>query len=643
MCGIAGILGHGRGDVGHTLTEMTDTLARRGPDGQGHWLDHDAGIALGHRRLSVVDLGPNGDQPMHSHNGRYVLVYNGEIYNTDVLRKAVEHRRSTVAWRGHSDTEVLLELLAEVGLKDTLALADGMFAFALFDRKKRQLVLARDAFGEKPLFYGLVQGRLVFGSQVSALRCVPGFDPVLNHDALAQYFKYSYIPAPLSIFRGIFKLPPAHFLSLSLDDVEQGSLPEPQAYWNPVAAAKNAQNAGFNGTYTQAQSTLEQLLENSVRGRMDSDVPLGCLLSGGIDSSIVTAMMTRVSTQQVKTFCIGMQDESFNEAKHAAQVAAHLQTDHTELLLSPRDVLEAVPLMPEIYDEPFADSSQIPTYLVSKLARAQVTVALSGDGGDEVLGGYNRYIHGPKIWAKLNRIPRPLRRVAGQFLGALPVASMEQMLRRFGPAELRAGRAGEKIKKLAGLMSAQNSAMFHDRMLATAQGGETVLLGQAALPPNNAPDIAGFANQMMLADTLAYLPGDILTKVDRAAMYCSLETRTPFLNRALFDFAWSLPHAMKINNGTGKQILRDLLYKHVPRAMVDRPKAGFAVPIGRWMRGDLRDWAEAGLSETALARSGILDSTEVQRRWQEHLSGRQNHDSFLWSILMFQGWYEKNH
>jgi asparagine synthase (glutamine-hydrolysing) len=650
MCGIAGFFDIANGVAGAAgeavLRAMTDALRHRGPDAFGSWLDPETGLGLGHRRLSILDLSQAGSQPMTSHDGRYVLCFNGEIYNFVALRREVEERRGGVIWRGRSDTEVLLELVSELGPEAAFTRLDGMFALALYDRRRRQLTLARDPFGEKPLYYGYCRRSLIFASELTAVQRYPGFAGTLNEQAAVDFFKYSYVPAPATIWRGIFKLPPACFVELSSADIVRAHLPEPRRYWDMQETALAARNGRAPPPEADRMEMLRALLLDATRRRMMSDVPLGALLSGGIDSSLVTALMQANAEKPIRTFSIGSDDKSYDEAGAAKAVSEALGTDHTELILSAVSVQDVVPLIATLYDEPFADSSQLPTYLVSKLAREHVTVALSGDGGDELFGGYNRYIYAPRVWRRIALMPTPLRRAASAALSALPLHAVNRAVsaaRRLAPKELAHGPAAEKLHKLARILDASNESDFHDGLLATTSRVQDVVLAdvaaQAIAAQNWSRAGLSFAERAMLVDTGNYLPDDVLTKVDRASMAVSLEVRTPFLNKALFAFAWQLPPAARIAGDQGKRILRELLYSYVPRALVDRPKTGFAVPIGRWLRsGRIRDWAETLLDERAVRDTGILNAAEVRRRWHEHVGGQRDHASFLWSVLMFQGW-----
>ncbi|MCB2085764.1 MAG: asparagine synthase (glutamine-hydrolyzing) [Sphingomonadaceae bacterium] len=644
MCGLAGFFGFdGVGaDPRRALETMSHAIAHRGPDAEGFWLDQEAQIALGHLRLSIIDLSPAGAQPMLSHDGRWALAFNGEIYNYPALRADLEARHGPIAWRGHSDSEVLLEAFARDGIQPVLDKVDGMFAIALFDRQERQLTLIRDAFGEKPLYYGMANGSLLFASELKAMEALPGFAPAMDLDALGDFFKYSYIPAPKSIWQGIAKLPPAHMVAITLDDMQANRLAQPTSWWDPVADALSARSDIFAGSLEEARAAGDALLLASTARRMMSDVPLGAFLSGGIDSSMTVALMQANASAPVRTFSIGMDVAGFDESPAARAVAQHLGTDHTELVLSPAEVQDAIPHISGVHDEPFADSSQVPTFLVSRMAKQHVTVALSGDGGDEIFGGYNRYFTGPKAWSRVAWMPAPMRAVLGSALSSVPSGLVDRLGGRLS-SELAAGRASEKVQKLARAISTRDEAAFHDRLLATADAPQELLNRDVALsrlsdrqdPRTAALD---FAHRAMLVDTANYMPDDVLVKVDRAAMAVALETRTPYLERDLFRFAWSLPAEMRAGAGIGKRLLREMLYDRVPRALVDRPKAGFAIPVGRWLRTGLRDWAESELSRDALGRSGLLDIDMVRRRWSEHLSGKRDHETLLWNVLMFQAW-----
>lgn len=647
MCGLAGVLGFtgGSESMAVLLRQMTAAIAHRGPDADGQWFDSQAGIGLGHRRLSILDLSAAGAQPMQSHCGRFVVAFNGEIYNFSILRRSLEEQRSVV-WRGHSDTEVLLQAIAAWGLVEALRRCDGMFALALWDKQERVLHLARDRFGEKPLYYGLSGGAVVFGSELKALIAFPGFERHIDRDALESYLRLGYIPAPASIYRNVQKLLPGSVIRFG-DDPQDWSSARPVCYWSALMAASGARTTPFTGDLQSAVSALDALLREEVGLRMVSDVPLGAMLSGGIDSSVIVALMQAGRSDRVKTFSIGSQSSGHDEAVHAREVAAHLGTEHTELYVDGRMALDVIPLLPAMYDEPFADSSQIPTYLVSQLARNHVTVALSGDAGDELFGGYNRYFHGRRIWAQLRRWPVSIRAPIAAMLRAVPPSTWDSLAgavpRAMLPAEFRAGRTGEKLHKLAGVMGSPDARQFLDSLRSHWNVEESLVIGATSgaasvLPEAFAPDEWDFAERAMMDDTLSYLPDDILCKVDRASMAVSLEARVPFLARRVYEFAWSLPLDQKIAKGYGKEVLRQLLYRYVPRHLVDRPKQGFGIPIAQWLRSDLRDWAEDLLGAQRLRTEGFFETEKIRRCWSEHLSGKRNWDTRLWSVLMFQAW-----
>lgn len=646
MCGIAGI-GAWRSSaeraVEHAIGAMSSVLAHRGPDDRGVWVDAEAGIALGHRRLAIVDLSPAGHQPMQSACGRFILVYNGEIYNHLDLRRMLDGEGRAPAWRGHSDTETLLAAFVAWGLAETLRRCIGMFALALWDRKERTLQLARDRMGEKPLYYGQVGGAFAFASELKALRRAPGFDNPIDRDALALFMQFGYVPAPHSIYRDVFKLDAGKTLTVSARDAAARRLPEPETYWSVADAAR----AGLRDPIEDeagALSALEAALSDAVAGQMLADVPLGAFLSGGVDSSTVVALMQAQSPRPVKTFTIGFDKKGFDESPHAAAVARHLGTDHHEMRVSAADAQAVIPDLPTLYDEPFADSSQIPTFLVCRAARRNVTVALSGDGGDELFGGYNRYFWGQRIWDRIGWMPFPMRRVIGQGIQAMPTGAWDAI----GSLVPVATRLGDKAHKLGIRLRTIRTGddLYHS--LVTEWPREQKLVRDVERPRSRLDDarilgdVAGAEQRMMLWDMLTYLPDDILTKVDRAAMGVSLETRVPFLDHRVVELAWRLPLRMKIRDSQGKWALRQVLYKHVPRELIERPKAGFAVPVGLWLRGPLRDWAEALLDEQRLHSQGYLDPAPIRTRWAEHLGGRRDWTPSLWSVLMFQAWLDRN-
>lgn len=649
MCGIAGLLAADGVDP-TLLVRMAKAIAHRGPDDQGVWADAEAGIGFVHRRLSILDLSPEGHQPMHSANGRFVICFNGEIYNHADIRAELE--RSGLApdggWRGHSDTEILLQAVAAWGIEAAISKAVGMFAFAVWDRKERLLHLARDRFGEKPLYYGWAGRDLVFGSELKALLCHAEFDPTIEKTALRALAARTYIPAPWSIYRGIFKLQPGTILTVSSAALTH-RLSEPpeigaagpiqlRSYWNYREIVREGL-ANPIGDEAEAIHLIEQALASAIKEQSFADVPVGAFLSGGIDSSTIVALYQKYSDQRVRTYSIGFEEAGYNEAEHAKAVAAHLGTIHHEHYVTVTEAREVIPSLPSIFDEPFADSSQIPTYLISRFARQDVTVALTGDGGDELFGGYNRHVMAPRLWRQLSRVPRPLRSIAASPLTRLAPAVWEKLIR------LANGRSrpfvGARIQK--GLRVAQSASSFEDVCLSFLDewSGEK---GPVLDSPNDTGfDLAleadaGDAVRMMYCDAVSYLPDDILAKVDRASMAVGLETRVPFLDHRVAAIAARIPVTMKIRGGEGKHILRQLLYREAPSHLFVRPKAGFAIPIGQWLRGPLRPWAEDLLDPKRMAEDGWFDPVIVQRRWHDHLAGRRDSTPALWAVLMFQAW-----
>lgn len=644
MCGLTGFWAPGadQRDAEAIAESMANGIVHRGPDDSGIWTDADAGIALAHRRLSIVDLSAAGHQPMLSASGRWVLAYNGEVYNHLALREQLEGEGAAPAWRGHSDTETLLACIEAWGIERSLQASVGMFAITLWDRNERTLTLARDRIGEKPLYYGWQGDTFLFGSELKALRAHPAFNASVDRSALALLLRHNYVPAPYSIYQGIRKLAPGTFLRLAAGQRDV----EPVAYWSLFEVAERGTANPFEGSETEALDALEQHLGNAVRGQMVADVPLGALLSGGIDSTLITALMQANSARPVRTFTIGFDEKQYDEATHARAVAMHLGTDHTELRLSGSDALALVPQMPAMYDEPFADSSQLPTHLVMKLARQHVTVALSGDAGDEFFGGYNRYFLGPKTWERIRWMPPALRRALGAGLTALPATTVNKLL---GPLAGRAGIAlpGDKAHKLGARLTGVHSIDDLYVSLVSEWPDPAGMVVNGHMPTNlldertRWPNLDDAVARMMALDGLTYLPDDILVKVDRASMAVSLETRAPFLDRDVMEFAWTLPMSMKLRDGKGKWLLRQLLDRHVPRALIDRPKMGFGIPLDDWLRGPLREWAEALLSEDRLKREGYLDPAPVRATWERHVRGEGSFGYRLWSALMFQAWLEQ--
>lgn len=650
MCGISGFLSfpsawRSKAEAQLACVAMMNGITHRGPDSDGHWLDEARGIALGHRRLAIVDLSPAGQQPMASACGRFVVVYNGEIYNHISLRHDLEAADRAPHWRGHSDTETLLAAISAWGLEKTLQRCIGMFAIALWDREKLTLTLARDRLGEKPLYFGW-QGQgdnavFLFGSELKALRAHRAFKAPINRDALALYLRHNYIPAPHSIYQGIHKLIPGSWLTVSLAE----PIAEPRRYWSALDASTAAVKHGHLAlSPEQAVNELESLLKSAVSQQMMADVPLGAFLSGGVDSSTIVALMQAQSSRPVKTFTIGFHEAGYNEAEHAKAVAAHLGTDHTELYVTPQQAMDVIPRLATIYDEPFADSSQIPTFLVSALARQHVTVSLSGDAGDELFSGYTRYLVASGMWSRLSRIPMPLRKAAARSITAIAPDRWNALL-GWLPSQRFRNRVGDKMHKGAGALGCPNiDSLYHTlvshwtepaRLVPGSHEPSTLLTGDR-------PDLRGLdpVERMMALDLMTYLPDDILAKVDRAAMAVSLETRVPLLDHRVVEFAWRLPQSLKMRDGVGKWVLRQVLYRHVPQHLIDRPKMGFGVPIDTWLRGPLRDWGDALLDESRLSREGFFDPAPIREKWNEHIDGRRNWAYHLWDVLMFQSWLE---
>lgn len=649
MCGLAGFLtlsGALESDEFKSILKcMTDTIIQRGPDAEGYWINEEQGIALGHRRLSILELSKAGAQPMQSACGRYVIVYNGEIYNHLELRNEL---KTTSQWRGNSDTETLLEAISQWGVSRALQRSNGMFAFALWDKKEKKIILARDRMREKPLYYGWQgEGKYItflFGSDLAALKRHPTFINEVNRDALALYMRHNCIPAPYSIYKNIYKLAPASILEVSLQDRQ----PKIQNYWSLLEVAENGVKNPFNGTETEAVDELEAVLKRAVNQQMLSDVPLGAFLSGGIDSSTIVSLMQSQSSRPVKTFTIGFNNDDYNEAEHAKAVAKHLGTEHTELYVTPQQALDVIPKLPKLYSEPFADSSQIPTFLVSQLARQHVTVSLSGDAGDELFAGYNRYIQTHTQWDKLSRLPVSLRKMLSAGIYNIDPKQWNILvnpLLKVLPQTLQLANFGEKLHKAAGVLSSKDVEEVYRKLVSHWRPEEIVL--HAEEPSTYLSDSTtnilklNSVERMMYMDSMTYLPDDILVKVDRAAMGVSLETRTPFLDHQVINFAWQLPFELKLKNGVGKWALREVLYRYVPKELIERPKMGFGVPIDSWLRGALRDWAEELLDESKLYQQGFFEPKIIRKKWLEHLSGRRNWQHHLWDVLMFQAWLEQ--
>jgi len=640
MCGIAGVLNLAAGSreqLERNAAAMAESLAHRGPDDYGLWSDPEAGVILTHRRLSIVDLSPAGHQPMISADGRFVITYNGEIYNFEELRPELEARG--IKFRGHSDTEVMLEAFAAFGIEATVTRLIGMFTIGLWDRRARTLTLIRDRLGIKPLYWARLGGLFLFGSELKALRAHPGWTPRIDRLAVAAFMRHNYIPAPYTIYEGVRKLEPGTILTL-----RAGNEPRIERFWDARAVARAGLADPLQSDETDLTDRLETLLRDAVRRRMVADVPVGAFLSGGIDSSTVVALMKAANAGPVRTYTIGFELPGFDEAAHSAAVAKHLNTDHTELTVTAKEALDVIPQLPNIYDEPFADPSQIPTYLVSAMTRKHVTVALSGDGGDELFAGYNRYQLASRMWQGLSLLPRQLRQGLAASIVSVSPDRWSRLL-SFLPAAICPAQVGDKLHKLATVIGLADANAIYRRLVTHWEPAEVmpgveeykgVLWG-----PGIAKEIPGFLEQMQLMDLVTYLPDDILTKVDRASMAVALEARVPLLDHRVVEFAWRLPRAAKIRRGTSKWLLRQVLDRHVPKHLIDRPKMGFGIPLGEWLRGPLRDWAETFLNERRLQEANLLDVTSVRQRWLEHLEGRRNWQYLIWDVLMLETWRER--
>jgi len=640
MCGIAGLIINNRSgiDIGISIDRMTDTLIHRGPDSRGTWVDEEAGIGLGHRRLAIRDLSSLGHQPMISFCQRYVIVYNGEIYSHAEI--AADLKKVGCIFRGSSDTEVILEACAQWGVEATVKRLIGMFSFALFDQKTRELTLVRDRIGIKPLYWGGFANLFIFGSELKALRAVKGWDPRVDRNALSAFMRHNYIPAPLSIYQGIYKLEPGTILKLKPD-----SMPVISRYWDLHSIVKDGVQCPINGTDSDVLDQLDQLLCDAVRRHMVTDVPLGTMLSGGIDSSLVTALMAEQSNRSINTFSIGFQEKEFNEAPFAREVARHLGTNHTELYAEARDALDMVERLPYWYDEPFADSSQIPTALVCELTKNYVSVVLSGDGGDELFAGYNRYIFGLNIWQNANYIPLPFKKLVAKALLTQPTSRLD-FFGRVLPSKYRYQQLGVKLHKFSKTILMNDQDSIYRQMLSHWNDPDEIILGSKEPKgilwnPEIANTIPDFLDRMQFFDTMTYLPDDILTKVDRASMSVSLEARVPLLDHRLVEMAWRIPRHMKLKDGQGKWALRQILYKRVPKNLIERPKMGFGIPLDEWLRGPLREWAESLLNFDRLRQQGLFNPIYIRNKWEAHLAG-QSWGYPLWNVLMAQAWLEAN-
>lgn len=642
MCGLAGFLGgdSNKVEAEALLRRMSDTLVHRGPNDSGIWGDSELGIGLAHRRLSIVDLSPAGHQPMASSGNRYVIAFNGEIYNHLDLRRDLGS-----TWRGHSDTETLLAGFEAWGIQKTIERSIGMFAIAVWDMREQTLTLVRDRIGEKPLYYGWQGDNFLFGSELKALRVHPSFRAEVDRGALCLYMRHNYVPAPYSIYQGIAKLQPGCLLTVSLRQRE----PQVHAYWSAAQVAEVGVANTYKGSAVQAVDELESLLKDSVRQQMMADVPLGAFLSGGVDSSTVVALMQAQSSRPVRTFTIGFNEDGYNEAVHAKAVAQYLGTEHTELYVSAEQAMGVIPQLPTLYDEPFADSSQIPTFLVSQLARQHVAVSLSGDAGDELFCGYSRYSLASKLWGRIGKMPLSFRRIASKGVTALPPAAWDKIGMPLGKLFRRGSRPfgiGDKLHKGASLLGSQSVDDLYFGLMSYQRVPSKLVVGgyePPSLLTGLRPLLKGLQpmQRMMALDTLTYLPDDILVKVDRASMGVSLESRVPLLDHRVVEFAWRLPQSMKLRDGQTKWALRQVLYRHVPKELIERPKMGFGIPLHDWLRGPLREWAEVLLDEGRLRREGYFDPQPIRKMWAEHLTGARNWAPHLWSVLMFQAWLEK--
>ena len=645
MCGITGFWDTSRQISADYLPiivqQMSKSLIHRGPDDGGSWVDGEVGIALGHRRLSIVDLSPQGHQPMISADGRYVIVFNGEVYNFPELKKQLQSLG--YKFSGHSDTEVMLSAICQWGVLEATKRFNGMFAFALWDRQEQVLHLGRDRIGEKPLYYGWCGNTFIFASELKAFKVHPDFQGSINRDALALFLHFSYIPAPYSIYQGIYKLPPATLLSWKGCGID----PQPVPYWSAKTAATGGVACLFTGSENEAIVNLEALLHDAVKMRMLADVPLGAFLSGGIDSSTIVALMQAQSQQPVKTFSIGFHEQDYNEAEYAKSVAQHLGTDHRSLYVTSEEAMGVIPKLPSLYDEPFSDPSQVPTFLVSQLAKNHVTVSLSGDGGDELFAGYKRYFLASSIWQKIGWIPQTVRHSTAKALTSVSAQTWNrgfEPINTILPAKLN---FGDKLHKLANILAVSHPDTMYADLVSHLQEPEKVVIDSSQLSTvfsdgNLWASLPNFTERMMYLDLISYLPGDILVKVDRATMGVSLEGRIPFLDHRVVEFAWQIPLSMKIRGNQGKWLLRQVLYKYVPRELIERPKMGFGIPIGAWLRGPLRAWAEDLLDESRLRREGYFHPQPIRQKWDEHQNGDRNWHSVLWNVLMFQAWLAEN-
>lgn len=657
MCGITGLVSLtdnvSPDDLRNQIEKINDTLVHRGPDSGNVWVDEAGRIALGHRRLSIQDLSLEGQQPMISKSGRYQIVYNGEIYNFMEIMAELESMGWT--FRGHSDTEVLLASIEEWGLDQAVHRSNGMWSFVIWDKKERKLILSRDRIGKKPLYFGTAKGYFVFASELKAIRSIDGYRPTVDRDSLALLMRYDYIPSPYSIYKNIYKLPAASILKIDVDKIRQGMsygelTKEIKTYWSLSDVCRKAEKNKYQKSENELLDELDLLLRDAVKIRSISDVPLGVFLSGGIDSSLVTAAMQQTIQGDAKTFSIGVKNKEYNEAIFAKEVAKHLGTEHTEHYVSPEESLSVIKLLPTLYDEPFADSSQIPMHLVSKMAKQYVTVCLTGDGGDESFGGYYRYYSGKKIWDKIGLMPNILKKIVGKITGSISPAvwgSLFRVIEKITPRKFHINDPEYKIQALSEVLMVNNREEFYRWTCSHWKNPESLVLGSREpltvfSDPSRQAGLLDFSEEMMFIDQASYLPDDLLVKADRATMGSSLEARSPLLDHRIIEFAWSLPMSYRIQNDDGKRLLKKLLYRYMPRKLVDRPKMGFSIPVEAWLRGPLKEWAESLIDKERLKKEGFFDPELVHKKWQEHQSGKKDWKYSLWNVLMFQAWYESN-
>ncbi len=650
MCGISGFYSNSNFSTNQIIRKMNNIISHRGPDFSGIWQDDTVGIALGHQRLSIIDTSAAGNQPMQSNSGQLILTYNGEIYNHIDIRKDLDNIKSNIKWRGNSDTETLLEAIDFWGIEKTLQKIDGMFAFGLWNQKTRSLIIARDRIGEKPIYYGW-QGKgenkvFLFGSELKVLKIHPEFNREIDRNSIALQLRHNCIPAPYTVYKDIYKLLPGNYLELRDEDLKRKKLPISKKYWSLTEKANYGNNNQLRLGKLDIQRDLENILKKTIKKQMISDVPLGAFLSGGIDSSTVVALMQSQSSNPIKTFTIGFNEDSYSEAHHAKKIAKHLGTNHTELYVSSKNAMDVIPKLPTMYDEPFSDSSQISTFLVSQLARQHVKVAVSGDGGDELFCGYNRYAFSNKMEKIFNLIPFKLRKVLSFGLKLLSHQNWNKISKSL-PGLNQYSNFGDKVYKGANALEVRKLQDLYYNICSHWQNPTDVIVNSnepGTFLTEFKPELKGLnvQQQMMILDTITYLPDDILVKIDRAAMSTSLETRVPFLDHKLIEYVWQIPHSLKFRNGQGKWILREILNKYIPKNLTERPKMGFGIPIDTWLRGPLKEWAENLLNENRLKQEGYFNTKLIRSKWEEHISGKKNWQFDLWDILMFQAWLDEN-